>query len=70
MTKGPITITTASGAQLAVGDRIRIADTRRWYVRVWHWIIRRPKPVLDYRVVEAKSETSFTVRQQHNGGKR
>jgi hypothetical protein len=57
-----ITITTSAPLQLEPGDSIRITDTRRWYVRLWHWSLRRPPPLTDFTITSLDSGTTFGIK--------
>lgn len=55
---------TSNGHGVAPGDLIRIivAD-RRWWRRLWHWLLRRPAPqrCITHRVGKATSTTLETI---------
>jgi hypothetical protein len=55
---------TAGGAGLSCafepGDRLHVADQRTRWRRCWDWLLRRPKPQLDY-VVTGCVGTVLTV---------
>lgn len=40
---------------------VEFADTRRWWVKLWHWIIHK-KIQRRFKVTEAITATSFNVR--------
>jgi hypothetical protein len=43
--------------ELKVGDRISVPwEERRWWVRAWHWLARRPLPTRREFVVTATTE--------------
>lgn len=56
-----ITVTSGSSQSFTVGMWVEFADTRRWWVKLWHWIIGK-KVQLRFEVVEPITSTSFTIR--------
>jgi hypothetical protein len=56
-----ITVTSGSSQSLTVGMWIEIADTRRWWVKAWHWIIGK-KIQTRFEIVEPCTATEFTIR--------
>lgn len=59
MTK--ITVTSASSQSLTVGMWVEFADTRRWWVKLWHWITRK-KIQRRFQVVGHGTSTTATLR--------
>lgn len=60
------TVTAAASSPVTVGMWIEFADTRRWWVKVWHWIIRK-KIQHRFKVIEPITATSFTVASGDRG---
>lgn len=56
-----MTITTTTRHSFEPGNRIRFADTRRWYRKLWDRLLRRPAPKLDYVVQEVPTERSAVL---------
>jgi hypothetical protein len=55
------TITTSSSSHFKPGDRIRFADLRPWWLKLWHWI-RRHKPQRDFIITEVTDSTTATLK--------
>lgn len=61
----PKTITTTGiDFNLQPGDLIRIADTRPWHLKLWHWITRR-QPQLEFRVVDPPTHGVVRIEPAH-----
>ena len=54
------TITTSQRHDLKVGDWILLSDERPWWLRLWHWIIR--KKIERTMIVTSVTSTTMTVR--------
>ena len=57
------TITTTSPHELKAGNIIRISSTvpdRRWWARLWSWLLRRPSPMRTVVTTLRVSETGRT----------
>ena len=58
-----ITITTTSAHGLKAGDIVRVAATvpdRRWWTRLWSWLLRRPPPTQTVWKTFQVSEVGWT----------
>ena len=56
-----ITVTTGNSQSITVGMWVELYDHRPWWIKAWHWIIRK-KIQRRFQVVEPITSTSFTIR--------
>jgi hypothetical protein len=59
----------AFGHSFREGDLVTLSDNRPWYLRFWHWVCRKPRPVIHFRVTRA-TETSLDLAPEDDPGYR
>ena len=61
---GATTTTVANNHGFKAGDTVRIElrDTR-WWMRLWHWVLRRPSPVKYefHSIASVDDDNTFTI---------
>ena len=60
----PAMATFTAGHGLELGDWVYMGDQRKWYVKLWHWIIRKPPPSKFWTIVSMESSATVLLEER------